>query len=152
MSNKIVKGIVTEFNHVKNIVADFETCKEAKELGLKIETVFGWDDVDKTIDTYDFMYHNIPAPTSEEIKLPHYNEMPIEYIGYQIVYHDNYILFQHEWYDGLEVFHVIHYRPEENIVINEATARLKMHIWICKNKKEMLEWYYKKNMLVRPTK
>ena len=104
---------------VEKIVADFETCKKAAEIGLEIKSVF--------------QKHPYPAPTAEEVPLPTVHmqaktTMTIAYVSF----------------NGLGVFW--EYQSNEHLELyinnpNEATARLKMAIWLIENVQEARQWY-----------
>ena len=104
---------------VEHIVADFETCKKAAVIGLDIKSVF---------PQYPF-----PAPTAEEVPLPtvHMQAKTTRTVSYVS-------------FNGIGVFW--EYLSNEHIKLyidnpNEATARLKMAIWLIENVPEARQWY-----------
>jgi len=128
-------------NNIEHIVADFETCKRAAEMGFKIKTIFHWfkrdDDgeISFTIETKrtDKFPSTAPAPTVEEVPLPTVHmqaktRMTISYVSF----------------NGLGVFW--EYQSNQHLELyinnpNEATTRLKMAIWLIENVPEARQWY-----------
>jgi len=136
--------------NVEHIVADFETCKKAHKMGLRIDTVLKWatyeeqgqyvisekkgqhqyvlDGGYKPIDYDDFA---IPAPTAEEVPLP-WGEF----------FTHGFTLASYPPNMAYEVPHASHfYRHDVGDSPNEATARLEMAIWLIENVPEARQWY-----------
>lgn len=136
---------------VEKIIADFETCKKAVGIGLKLNTVFDWDydptwfngiihynGVNLGIDRSHL--YTIPAPTAEEVPLPFRSAFKHGkgYYAVQISY----------WqvaFDTMKGFGKE--RHEIKIDPNEATARLKMAIWLIEKVPEARQWYVENGYL-----
>lgn len=145
--------------NVEHIVADFETCKKAHKMGLRIDTVLKWatyeeqgqyvisekkgqhqyvlDGGYKPIDYDDFA---IPAPTAEEVPLPFRIEFKYEKGYYAVRISHWKVTFDTQGGYGKS-------RHEIKIAPNEATARLKMAIWLIENVPEARQWYVENEYL-----
>ena len=108
----------------EHIVADFETCKKAAVIGLDIKSVF---------PQYPF-----PAPTAEEVPLPILEDT--SQIEYDWAFNcDRKLIFFEKslWTEkGKETL-----KRKKIDDFNEATARLKMAIWLIENVPEARQWY-----------
>jgi len=138
--------------NVEHIIADFETCKKAHKMGLRIDTVLKWatyeeqgqyvisekkgqhqyvlDGGYKPIDYDDFA---IPAPTAEEVPLPR-KAFKIDGSLYFILCNRAEVTFDTVKGNGDFIY-------ENCFNPNEATARLKMAIWLIENVPEVRKWY-----------
>jgi hypothetical protein len=135
--------------NIERIVADFETCKKAAEMGLKINTIFHWfkrdDDgeISFTIETKmraDKFPSTAPAPTAEEVPLPFRIEFKYEKGYYAVRISHWKVTFDTQGGYGKS-------RHEIKIAPNEATARLKMAIWLIENVPEARQWYVENGYL-----
>ena len=138
--------------NIERIVADFETCKKAAEIGLKLDTVFKFlqnTDTEETIATgqIEELYHTdwqiwrtaCPAPTAEEVPLPT-KAFRINGLLYFILCNRVEVSF-----DTAEGNGDFLYENCDNP--NEATARLKMAIWLIENVPEARQWYIENGYL-----
>jgi len=130
---------------VEKIVADFETCKKAAEIGLELDTVFVHDfnhfkekNVVHLSSEEDYT-SSFPAPTAEEVPLP------TVYMQGKTSTTVSYVSF-----NGLGVF----WKQDSNEYIelyidspNEATARLKVAIQLNENVPKVRQWYVENGYL-----
>ena len=139
--------------NIERIVADFETCKKAHEIGLRLDTVLKWATYEeqgqyvisekkgqhqyvlnggyKPIDYDDFA---IPAPTAEEVPLPWKKSLNGKKIS----------LFQAG--DGISVYDHVKQRTCVSCSYDDedksrATIYLALAIWLIKNVPEARQWY-----------
>lgn len=158
-------------SNIDKIVADYGTCKKAWEIGLRIESVFWWreskqqenielvlitrNDVDKTFlrvstGLTSVQYSDdefISAPTAEEIPLPDIDTF------YKLDIHISgdlrFLSLYGDQYNDSEIYYIEIKDKNADIEINEATARLKMAIWLIENVPETRKWYVE-NGLIKP--
>ena len=129
-------------NNIEHIVADFETCKRAAEMGFKIKTIFHWfkrdDDgeISFTIETKrtDKFPSTAPAPTVEEVPLPFDKIFKYEKGYYEVKISHWVVEFDTSGGFGKS-------RQAIKTSPNEANARLKMAIWLIENVPEARQWY-----------
>jgi hypothetical protein len=127
--------------NVEHIVADFETCKKAAEIGLNIKSVFtcyGNNYGDRSFalterPLYQEWLEEYPAPTAEEVPLPR-KAFKIDGSLYFILCNRAEVTFDTVKGNGDFIY-------ENCFNPNEATARLKMAIWLIENVPEVRKWY-----------
>lgn len=138
----------------EKIVADYETCKKAWDIGLRIESVFGWrvwaidtdEQEQKVIYTPDFN-KDYPAPTAEEVPLPDSDSFDY-YLKTDVSSGVRYLSLFERCKEEDEELHCIEIvYKHKKFEINEATARLRMTIWLIENVEEAKEWYIKQGFL-----
>ena len=135
--------------NVERIVADFETCKKAAEVGLNIKSVFtcyGNNCGDRSFalterPLYQEWLYEFPAPTAEEVPLPT-EAVCINGLLYFILCNRAEVTFDTVKGNGDFIY-------ENCFNPNEATARLKMAIWLIENVPEVRQWYVENNILKR---
>lgn len=129
-------------SNIEKIVADFGTCRDASIVGLQIDSYFSWwryrctgeavfvcESSHWGSEAAIFYDKVLFAPTAEEVPLP--------FIGLtksRLDIHFGYI----EWRQGVVYSHRIFVDQDS---FGEATARLKMAIWLIKNVPEAKQWY-----------
>lgn len=142
---------------ITKIVTDYDTSKKAQDIGLRIKCNADWCKlVDNNISIHTKLEQALysesrehieeilcPAPTVEEVPLP----IGITFkIGgtrptncFRARVYSNRIEFSSNISSAL-TGHIVFY----DTVVNEATARLKMVIWLIENIKEVKQWYKNK--------
>jgi len=135
------------------ILSDYETSKEAYELGLRKQTVFSWhlnENPICIIEEKGWQRELFSAYTAEEVPLPFWKRTNSPIIGqYEIYMHNSGIQYSRLILDDRgfvvdrESSPIISYKP------NEATARLKMALWLIENVPEAKKWYIKKGDLIK---
>jgi len=130
----------------EKIVADFETCKKAAEIGLILDTVFVYDFnpfKEKFVIhiSYEEEYtSSFPAPTAEEVPLP-YRKITVN--GEELCIKclpDRIIVFPEHQPKKRTSFFVENYK-------NEASMRYDVAIWLIKNVPEARQWYVENGYL-----
>lgn len=129
-------------NNIEKIVADYETCRKAWEIGLRAQCVFSvwhntWGDVFDVSINKNIIGIKYPAPTAEEVPLwtdannnTHclwVNNLGIAYKHYSDI--------------DFGIIDLKYHVSIFNNAMNEATARLKMAIWLIGNVPEAKKWY-----------
>ena len=147
---------------IKKIVAEYEVCKKAWDIGLRVESVFRWhNNHDRFVEfgnanEFNALYYT-PAPTCEEVPLPKEVGIWVKYgvkaqpdvEGFfnihkiQTHYDESVIIYGYQYFE--EFSEVESFSFSE---LNEATARLKMAIWLIENMPEARQWYVDNGYLV----
>lgn len=153
--------------NIKKIVADYETCKKAWDMGLRIESVFAYyhedgilsgepdlffGNSDKTFRSknyteYEF-YKICDAPTAEEVPLPMIFKIDNSNYCVSIDLERKCVfcnLIGFDYYEKEVIFFGGNFGSK--FCCNEATARLQMAIWLCENVEEARSWYVNNNYL-----
>mgnify|MGYP001321879091 CR=1 FL=1 len=133
---------------ITKIVADYDTCRKAHDIGLRIESVFSWilfqSDPPHVFEQGIILSKNgghYPALTAEEVPFPDTNSFAY-YLKTDISSGFKYTSLCEYHREHDEEMYVIEIENENmNFKINEATARLKMAIWLIKNVPEARQWY-----------
>ena len=144
--------------NIEKIVADYETCKKAWEMGLRLESVFRFfyskqgiwgtkielrTGLDSFVgeDSFGFYY---PAPTAEEVPLPDYFR---DNINISIKCDRDYCFAIYLKKGKKKKHQLDRFRYGLYEKFNEATARLQMAIWLIENVGEARRWYIDNNYL-----
>lgn len=152
---------------VEKIVADYETCKAARGMGLRIDTIFKYDENSNLIITngdygafwdsevcscFDPLYmfgDLIPAPTAEEVPLPMIFKIDNSNYCVSIDLERKCVfcnLIGFDYYEKEVIFFGGNFGSK--FCRNEATARLQMATWLMENVPEAKQWYVDNGYLV----
>ena len=155
-------------SNIEKIVADYETCKKAWEIGLKLwdiegnfNTVFAWwqclHDYETNIamqsewdSEVKLFYHKMyPAPIAEEVPLPDYFR---DDINVSVTCDRNYYYVIYTKDNKKKKHQLDRFKLGLYAKFNEATARLKIAIWLIENVPEARAWYVKNNYIIEEEK
>jgi len=131
---------------IHEVIVDKVVSKTAYDMGFRIKSVFvhspRYDDVMTTKGQYSMTHGGIqlhhdkdayPAPISEEVPLPDIG-FDINGDTYIVVVHRNYVIFTSIDNPNYDLYRKHICEP------NEATARLKMAIWLAENVQQIRQW------------
>ena len=135
---------------IEKIVADYETCKKAWNIGLRIESVFSYYENSTVVSTLVRLAQSnnlfidgcelFSAPTAEEVPLPktiNLAENARSFLWFNKSGRAYYLL------EGFVTHQADNVTPKDN----EATVRLMMAIWLIENVPEAKQWYKKMGVL-----